>query len=160
MEVPTHEENEDVLLKMRAKLYRFDSNEENFEWKVVVSVDPLSFFSRSALQERGTGEVKLLRHRCNNTVRVVMRRDKTLKVCANHFVTPYMDLKPSYGCEKAFVYTVPADFADEQLKAECLAIKFANVESELPDVRRDRSLTLFCRCEAVQREIQRSQRDC
>lgn len=114
VEVPTHEENEDVMLKMRAKLYRFDTtNEEAPEWK-----------------ERGTGEMKLLRHKQKNSVRIVMRRDKTLRVCANHFITPHMELKPSNGCEKAFVYTVPADFADEILKPECLAIKFANVDSE------------------------------
>lgn len=73
--------------------------------------------------------MKLLQHSQKNSVRLVMRRDKTLKVCANHFITPLMELKPSSGSEKAFVYTVPADFADEVLKPECFAIKFANVES-------------------------------
>lgn len=35
VEVSTNEENEDVLLKVRAKLYRFDtSNEDIPEWKV------------------------------------------------------------------------------------------------------------------------------
>ncbi|RZF38962.1 hypothetical protein LSTR_LSTR003705 [Laodelphax striatellus] len=56
------------FIKQRAKLFRFDSTEAPGEWK-----------------ERGTGDVKLLRHRERNTVRVVMRRDKTLKICANHF---------------------------------------------------------------------------
>lgn len=37
VEVPTLEENEEVLLKSRAKLYRFDTtNEEAPEWKVFV----------------------------------------------------------------------------------------------------------------------------
>lgn len=49
----------------RAKLFRFDS--VNAEWK-----------------ERGTGEVRLLEHKQTKKVRLVMRRDKTLKVCANH----------------------------------------------------------------------------
>lgn len=57
-----------------------------------------------------------------------MRRDKTFKVCANHFITPWMELKPSAGTDKAFVYTVAADFADEQPKTECLAIKFGTAE--------------------------------
>lgn len=52
----------------RAKLFRYDTNENPPEWK-----------------ERGTGDVKLLRHQTKNTVRVVMRRDKTLKICANHY---------------------------------------------------------------------------
>lgn len=51
---------------MRAKLFKFvkDSN----EWK-----------------ERGTGDVRLLKHKENGKTRLVMRRDKTLKVCANHY---------------------------------------------------------------------------
>jgi hypothetical protein len=50
----------------RAKLFRFDS--EASEWK-----------------ERGTGDVRILAHRETKKVRLVMRRDKTLKVCANHY---------------------------------------------------------------------------
>ena len=49
----------------RAKLFRFDAGE-------------------GAWKERGTGDVRLLQHRENKKVRLVMRRDKTLKVCANH----------------------------------------------------------------------------
>ncbi len=62
----TNEEDEDVVFKMRAKLFRFDK--DSSEWK-----------------ERGTGEVRLLKHRDNMKTRLVMRRDKTLKVCANHY---------------------------------------------------------------------------
>lgn len=54
--------------RSRAKLYRYDTAESPATWK-----------------ERGTGEVKILHHKSNKTVRVVMRRDKTLKICANHF---------------------------------------------------------------------------
>ncbi|XP_018563119.1 ran-specific GTPase-activating protein [Anoplophora glabripennis] len=112
IEIITNEENESELLKIRAKLYRFDSVIEPPEWK-----------------ERGTGELKILRHNENNSVRVVMRRDKTLKVCANHFITPWMELKPSAGSDKAFVYTVLVDFADEKPKSECLAVKFGTVDN-------------------------------
>lgn len=41
-----------------------------------------------------------------------------------------MELKPSCGSDRAFVYTVLADFADETPKAECLAIRFGTVDSE------------------------------
>lgn len=51
--------------KRRAKLFRFDVTAS--EWK-----------------ERGTGDVRLLKHKETKRVRLVMRRDKTLKVCANH----------------------------------------------------------------------------
>lgn len=59
-----------------------------------------------------------------------MRRDKTLKVCANHFIVPWLELTPKSGTDKAFVYSVIADFADEQAKSEMFAVKFGNVESE------------------------------
>lgn len=49
----------------RAKLFRFDAGSS--EWK-----------------ERGTGDVRLLQNKESQKVRLVMRRDKTLKVCANH----------------------------------------------------------------------------
>ncbi|CAG9861552.1 unnamed protein product [Phyllotreta striolata] len=112
IQVSTNEENETELLKIRAKLYRYDTTGEEPEWK-----------------ERGTGELKLLRHKETNSVRIVMRRDKTLKVCANHFITPWMDLKPSIGSNKAFVYTVLVDFADEEAKSETLAIKFGTTDN-------------------------------
>ncbi|KAL2715240.1 ran-specific GTPase-activating protein-like isoform X1 [Vespula squamosa] len=112
IEVSNNEEDEVEMIKLRAKLYRYDSTSSPPEWK-----------------ERGTGEVKLLRHKTKNTVRVVMRRDKTLKICANHFVTPWMELKPNCGSDRAWVWSVLADFADEQLKPELLAIRFANAEN-------------------------------
>nr|XP_034171090.1 ran-specific GTPase-activating protein-like [Osmia lignaria] len=112
IEVSTNEEDEVEMIKMRAKLYRYDSSSNPAEWK-----------------ERGTGEVKLLRHKIKNTVRVVMRRDKTFKICANHFVTPWMELKPNCGSDRAWVWSVLADYADEQLKPELLAIRFANAEN-------------------------------
>lgn len=36
-------------------------------------------------KERGTGDVRLLKHKETAKVRLVMRREKTLKVCANHY---------------------------------------------------------------------------
>jgi len=57
-----------AYISRRAKLFRYDSAAEPPEWK-----------------ERGTGTAKIMRHRKSNLVRVLMRRDKTLKVCANHY---------------------------------------------------------------------------
>ena len=58
-----------------------------------------------------------------------MRRDKTLKLCANHAIQPWMQLKPNCGSDRAFVWSVQSDFADEEEKAELLAIRFANPEN-------------------------------
>ena len=41
-----------------------------------------------------------------------------------------MSLLPSAGSDRAWVYTVNADFADEEAKVEQLAIRFKNAESE------------------------------
>jgi hypothetical protein len=40
-----------------------------------------------------------------------------------------MELKPNCGSDRAWVYSVPADYADEEVRPELLAIKFANPES-------------------------------
>uniref|UniRef100_A0A1B6M3B8 RanBD1 domain-containing protein n=2 Tax=Graphocephala atropunctata TaxID=36148 RepID=A0A1B6M3B8_9HEMI len=110
--VSTNEEDEVELIKLRAKLYRYDTNENPPEWK-----------------ERGTGDVKLLRHQTKNTVRVVMRRDKTLKICANHFVTPHMEMKPNCGSDRAWVWSALADYTNETAQTELLAIRFANADN-------------------------------
>nr|BAH13377.1 unnamed protein product [Homo sapiens] len=99
-EIKTLEEDEEELFKMRAKLFRFASENDLPEWK-----------------ERGTGDVKLLKH-------------KTLKICANHYITPMMELKPNAGSDRAWVWNTHADFADECPKPELLAIRFLNAESE------------------------------
>ncbi|XP_052802413.1 ran-specific GTPase-activating protein-like isoform X2 [Mya arenaria] len=111
VDVVTLEEEEDELVQMRAKLFRFDNASEPPEWK-----------------ERGTGTVKLLRHKSSNLVRVLMRRDKTHKLCANHYVQPEMTLKPNCGSEKAWVWTTNSDFSDGEPRPELLAIRFANAE--------------------------------
>lgn len=110
VEVKTHEEDEEVTFKMRAKLFRFDKDAK--EWK-----------------ERGTGDVRLLEHKQTHKVRLVMRRDKTLKVCANHYVTSDMKLSPNVGSDRSWVYNVAADVADGEPTAETLAIRFANSEN-------------------------------
>merc|ERR1712062_493311 len=53
----------------------------------------------------------------------------TLKICANHFIQPWMILKPMKGSDRALMWLVQADFADEEAKAETLAIRFANTEN-------------------------------
>ncbi|KAJ7507486.1 RanBP1 domain-containing protein [Mycena galericulata] len=130
IDTKTHEENEDVLFKMcvslrrdqasapltclsyarRAKLFRFDG--EAAEWK-----------------ERGTGDVRLLAHKETHKVRLVMRRDKTLKVCANHVISSDMRLQPNIGSDRSWVWKVAADYSESPPTAETLAIRFANSEN-------------------------------
>lgn len=100
--------------RSRAKLFRFDK--ESKEWK-----------------ERGTGDVRLLKHKETSKVRLVMRRDKTLKVCANHYLSPDIKLQPNVGSDRSWVYNVTADVSDGEPNAETLAIRFANSESACND---------------------------
>lgn len=112
VEIKSLEEDEEETFKIRAKLFRFDNTVEPPEWK-----------------ERGTGDVKLLKHKSTGLVRILMRRDKTLKVCCNHYLSPHMELKPNCGSDRAWVWSTPCDYADEEPKAELLAIRFANAEN-------------------------------
>lgn len=106
--VTTGEEDEDALLDLKAKLYRFDK--EGNEWK-----------------ERGVGNVKLLMHNETGKVRLVMRQSKTLKICANHLVLPSISLQEHAGNDKSCVWHA-SDFADGELKDETFCIRFASVE--------------------------------
>lgn len=110
VDVKTNEENEDVLFKVRAKLFRFDADAK--EWK-----------------ERGTGDCKFLQNKETKKVRLLMRRDKTLKVCANHLIAPEYVLKPNVGSDRSWVYACTADIAEGEAEAFTFAIRFGNKEN-------------------------------
>ncbi|KAL4947419.1 putative Ran-specific GTPase-activating protein 1 [Aspergillus filifer] len=110
VETKTNEELEEQTFKMRAKLFRFDRDSK--EWK-----------------ERGTGDVRLLKHKENHKTRLVMRRDKTLKVCANHYIVPDMKLSPNVGSDRSWVWNAAADVSEGEPEACTLAIRFANSEN-------------------------------
>ncbi|XP_030057332.1 E3 SUMO-protein ligase RanBP2 isoform X2 [Microcaecilia unicolor] len=104
VEVASGEENEQVVFCHRAKLYRFDKDTN--QWK-----------------ERGIGDIKILQNYDNKTVRIVMRRDQVLKLCANHRIVPNMTLEHMKGTERAWVWTAH-DFAEGEGKLELFAVRF------------------------------------
>ncbi|XP_041055425.1 E3 SUMO-protein ligase RanBP2 isoform X2 [Carcharodon carcharias] len=108
VDVKTGEEDEEVLFSNRAKLFRFDT--ETKEWK-----------------ERGIGHVKLLQHRASGKIRLLMRRDQVLKICANHYITADMKLKPNAGSDKSWVWCA-LDYSDEKPKPEQLAVRFKTAD--------------------------------
>ncbi|CAI7582598.1 unnamed protein product [Penicillium bialowiezense] len=110
VETKTNEELEEQSFKMRAKLFKFDR--ESKEWK-----------------ERGTGDVRLLKHKENQKTRLVMRRDKTLKVCANHYIVPDMKLSANVGSDRSWVWNAAADVSEGEPEAQTLAIRFGNSEN-------------------------------
>ncbi|XP_014830529.1 PREDICTED: E3 SUMO-protein ligase RanBP2 isoform X2 [Poecilia mexicana] len=108
VDVKTGEEEEEEMFCNRAKLYRFDT--ETKEWK-----------------ERGIGNIKILKHNTKGKVRLLMRREQVLKICANHYITADMLLKPNAGSDKSWVWNA-IDYADEEPKPEQLAIRFKTVD--------------------------------
>jgi len=110
--IKTMEEEEEEVFKIRSKLYRMDNEADPPEWK-----------------ERGLGDIKILLHPKRKSYRVVMRREQTLKICANHAITRDMTLRPMVGSEKAFVWFTPADAADEEPVHQTLAARFGSKEN-------------------------------
>lgn len=91
-------------------MYRFDK--DGNEWK-----------------ERGTGDLKMLKNAQTGQVRILMRREKTHKICANHLVVDGMELKASVGSDKSWLYQTVADFSEGESRAETLTVRFANADS-------------------------------
>ena len=105
--IETGEEDEDLIFKSRGKLFRFRDG----EWK-----------------ERGTGDLKLLRHKTNKKIRFILRQDKTLKIVANFIISekPLCELKPHQGSEKMFNF-MAYDCSEEPV-VEKFVLKLGNAE--------------------------------
>ncbi|KAI1770415.1 hypothetical protein F4818DRAFT_432736 [Hypoxylon cercidicola] len=109
----THEESEEEIFNMRCKMFRFTQDSEGKgEWK-----------------ERGTGPLRLLKHKENGKIRLVMRRDKTLKVCANHYITPDMTIAPMSTSDRAWLWNVAADVSEGEPEAITVSVRVANAEN-------------------------------
>ena len=107
IELKTGEEDEDVLFSGRAKLHRFISG----EWK-----------------EKGVGDLKILRNKTDTgKIRIVMRREQVHKICANHFITTEMVLKPMKNSDKCWCWGA-LDFSDEEPKKESFCARFKTPE--------------------------------
>lgn len=78
-------------------------------------------------RERGIGEVRLLRHREYQRVRLLMRQEKTMKVIANHAVDPRIKLEPNVSSDRSWVWSA-FDFAEGELKETVFAMRFANTD--------------------------------
>lgn len=108
------EEDEEVIFKMRAKLFRWESD----TWEKEVKM----------WKERGTGDVRFLKHKETGKVRLLMRREKTMKICANFFLVPTIVLKVNAGSDRSWVWQCH-DFSEEKTDVSTLAIRFANSEN-------------------------------
>lgn len=102
--VKTGEEEENILFRERAKLYRFDNSTNEFK-------------------ERGIGDLKILQHQTSHRCRIVMRRDQVFKVCANHRLNDQMELQPHPEKDNAYIWSA-MDSSDGPAKEETLYVKF------------------------------------
>ena len=108
VEVKTGEEEEEKLFGERSKLFRMDM--ETKQWK-----------------ERGIGELKILKHKESGHVRILMRREQVLKLCANHQLSSDMSLKAMASSDRAWCW-IAQDYAEGELRNEQLAAKFKTPE--------------------------------
>uniref|UniRef100_A0A672LF55 Peptidyl-prolyl cis-trans isomerase n=1 Tax=Sinocyclocheilus grahami TaxID=75366 RepID=A0A672LF55_SINGR len=111
VEVKSGEEDEEILFKERAKLYRWDR--ELNQWK-----------------ERGVGDIKILYHPVIKRYRVVMRREQVLNVCANHTISKSIELKPMNTSANALVWTA-TDYSGTGLAPHLIHISLLLVPSHL-----------------------------
>lgn len=98
---------------MRAKLFIFgetmlDAGTGNKSWK-----------------ERGVGDVRILRHKDHQRLRLLMRQEKTMKVIANHAMDPRITLEPNVGSDRSWVWSA-FDFAEGELVETVFAMRFAD----------------------------------
>eukprot|EP00934_Nitzschia_sp_Nitz4_P003430 Nitzschia sp. Nitz4//scaffold27_size158506//116035//116828//NITZ4_002615-RA/size158506-snap-gene-0.220-mRNA-1//-1//CDS//3329545533//3420//frame0 len=116
VDVKSGEEDEEVLFGVRAKLFLFgetmlDQGTGKKSWK-----------------DRGVGEVRILRHREHQRIRLLMRQEKTMKVIANHAMDPRIKLEPNVGSDRSWVWSA-FDFAEGELVETVFAMRFADSET-------------------------------
>ncbi|GLD59049.1 ranBP2-like and GRIP domain-containing protein 3 [Lates japonicus] len=122
VETKSGEEDEEILFKERAKLYRWDR--DLGQWK-----------------ERGIGDIKILFHPTKHFYRILMRREQVLRVCANHTISPAMELKPMNASANALLWTA-TDYSDGEAAVEQLAAKF-----KTPEIA-ESFKKIFCECQS------------
>ncbi|KAK2705042.1 hypothetical protein QYM36_017173, partial [Artemia franciscana] len=106
VEVKTGEEGEEVLFDERAKLYRFVDK----EWK-----------------ERGTGQIKILKDPETGKHRIVMRRDRVHKVCANHPIEESLKINFMPNTNNSLFWAAP-DHSEGSMVIEKFSVKFKEEE--------------------------------
>lgn len=113
VDVQSGEEEEEIIYCQRGKLFIYgetllDVGSGNKQWN-----------------ERGIGDIRILKHREHNQMRVLMRQEKTMKVIVNHALDPRIKLEPNVGSDRSWVWSA-FDFATGELVETVFAIRFAD----------------------------------
>ena len=110
VEVKKGDENENVIFQHRAKIFRFVPDLK--EWK-----------------ERGLGDIKILQDKNDaSKIRIVMWREKILKLACNHWLKKGMKIDYCQQSKKMVTWTA-LDFAEEEQKTEIFTCKFGNEDA-------------------------------
>jgi Ran-binding protein 1 len=115
VDVKTHEEEETVLYEERAKLYLYGESILN------------KGTGTKTWNERGVGQLKLLKHNTHNKIRILMRQEKTMKVIANHIISPTLELTPHESSETSWIWAA-MDYADGSMEEKVFCVRVKDVE--------------------------------
>jgi len=113
VDVKTGEEEEELLYSQRSKLFIFGET----------LLDKGS--GKKSWRERGIGDIRLLKHKEFQKIRVLMRQEKTMKIIANHVVDPRIKLEPNAGSDRSWVWSC-YDFAEGELVETVFAARFSD----------------------------------
>lgn len=96
-----------------------------FYWVVIDSIVALCCrFVNGEYKERGLGDVKILKHKTNGKIRLILRRERVHKLACNHHVSSDMQLKCMDNTQgKAWVWYA-VDFAEGTQTEEMFAIRY------------------------------------
>uniref|UniRef100_A0A1I7WLJ4 RanBP2-type domain-containing protein n=1 Tax=Heterorhabditis bacteriophora TaxID=37862 RepID=A0A1I7WLJ4_HETBA len=109
IDVVTGEENEEILFKSRAKLFRFVKDLKEYK-------------------ERGIGEVKILHNPTTSKYRVVMRREHVHKLCANFAILPSIELSEKKNMPNVYTWACRDYAEDSEGSDEVFTIRFKTPE--------------------------------
>ncbi|CAL1285413.1 unnamed protein product [Larinioides sclopetarius] len=93
---------EKVMFEDQANLYKYVEQ----EWK-----------------EQHLCIVKIFYNEFNGRVRLLMKREEVLEACANHYITPHLELHHLENLDHAWAW-VAEEFVNEELKLEHFCIRF------------------------------------
>lgn len=116
VDVKSGEEDEVTIFVHRSKLYLFVKEDvyggekrENY-WK-----------------ERGLGDVKIQKHKLSGKCRLLMRQEKTMKVCSNHYISPSTEITVHQDTDKACVFTTN-DYATGEVVEQTYTMRFKTAD--------------------------------
>merc|ERR1719162_2225210 len=115
VEVENGEEEEECTFKQRARLFKYGES--------MLDVGT----GTKKWNDRGTGDVRLLKHKEFGKIRLLMRQDKTMKVVVTHLVNPDTELAPNVGSDRSWVWSA-CDFSLGEIDDAVFAIRFRNTD--------------------------------